>query len=1112
MIFNNFEKRDRQIFTVALILLVVSLGFTVFDDWVYRLTAKDIGTLESIGSVQMAKQDVRRRYKVDFGWNPLRTENKVYQGDSIFTGPDSSAIIKTLKGEEISIAPNSLVVINSKKDSLSIDIGFGSFEGRVAKGTKLLISSNNKITELDGNNAKIKIDAGGGDKIILNILDGQVKVKSGGAETTLGRNDSAELDGTDSLNRPDKNAFEIISPLADQRFRYQATVPVEFKWKSKRTYHRSKIKVSTRPDLEIPLLDAPITGSNYLAYGLPADQKLYWQILGEGGQSDVGEFWLLDTRPPNPVLPLQGMQFFFDPIKDGTKGTNVELKWSGGSPARRYQVQISTLAGFSAVLLDQKTEKMNFQVANLGAGEYYWRIRGLEFPDSPWSEPGQFKVSPEPSQILIPPRPEFQSELMILTKVHGLPANKVHILTARGAQSIIESAPRLEWSKVAGAQKYELQISDSRNFRSPLVSVTTTKTDFTWTTATPGAYYWRIRSSGEGYKAGVFSSARPLKVKVAAPIAISNPLIVDEVPDQALLQAPPPPITIRWNPTVFTKTYEVSFSKNSNFSGATRFITASADRQIQMPAPGKYFWKVRSLDKKQNPVSDESPIYTFEFQRTYKDPTLSENLIAMSPKQGESILLVGQGKSEILFQWNRPLKKAQYELQISYDIDFSNIAHDIKLEDTRYIFKEPLQNSVVYWRVRASTNQGSTPWTGANRFLVSYEKNPFDSEISEKLYFAKLRARERQKLLLAQLERRIEKLRTPAGASEIQLSTPVPNFAQNFVTIEQNIPDNDTANHLSELSMDESFAYIKNPPLLTWEKVPAGERYFIEIAKDPKFKEIVIKAPSLNNYYAWDSVRPGQFYWRVQAFNNRYTRSEYSPVQSLRAEVPVVSTTSPDNFVEILNEPREMWPPPSPFTLEWSPRVFAKAYELEFGENADFTISKTFRVTNASHEVRVSKIGTYFWRVRPVNEYGIGIARWTPTRSIEVAQAQRLPASEGELTGLFPTNRTMLYVGKGLMNLVFHFLGANDSPTTIEVSDTPNFEKVLAKSSAKGNKLKIQKDLPEGLLYWRLSQEAGLRGPASSTLSKVYQFILRKESEPYINPDKDPSPESISGE
>src|SRR5262249_33760345 len=141
--------------------------------------------------------------------------------------------------------------------------------------------------------------------------------------------------------------------------------------------------------------------------------------------------------------------------------------------------------------------------------------------------------------------------------------------------------------------------------------------------------------------------------------------------------------------------------RSSDFKATTRFVTAQAEKKVQLDKPGIYFWHVRALDKKNLPFSAYSAAYTLEFQRIYKDPRLIKNLMALYPKQQDSIVLVGTNKSEIEFQWTKPYKNALYRIELAYSPDFSDVFHSVDTKDNFYKYFEPFKARVVYWRVKA---------------------------------------------------------------------------------------------------------------------------------------------------------------------------------------------------------------------------------------------------------------------------------------------------------------------------------------------------------------------------------------------------------------------------
>ena len=1090
----SFEKTDQKILGVSLLLLLLSSYLLWQDGWIYNLVQKKNSDLQEIGRISFSKNDVRRRYEVALSWLPIKEKNNIYQGDSIFTGEDSSATIETQKGEKIFISPNSLVVINQKTDSISLDIGFGSVQGQIENGKKLLITSNNNITELIGDNATIKVDAGEGNKLVLNVLSGQVKISTPTGTKILSQDDATEIaiDGqTQDLIQP---GVQLLAPLANQYLLPEEDKPVLFKWKTAKPSARMKIKISVNSDLSNPLVDSRLNDNFYMGYNLPRDTELFWQVLTESGASEIRKMAVVGDRPPIPIYPKTGSQLYYDPsLPSQQLGINVDLNWERGSLASHFEVQVATDDQFNSVIRSAKAKEKAISLGVLSAGEYFWRVRSIDYANQKWSDTSVFRVGPEPTLILAPPVTLSSSKIYLIpTKTHSQPAATMSTLSPAATQTYIETFPRIEWSAVSEADHYIFEISNNKQFTDIIKKQKTTKTFYTWKNIAPGSYFWRVKAMGEKFKDGKFTLAQELVLATTPPETLSQSLIVDQVPDPILLKVQPPPLELKWLPTVFAKSYELQFSNNTQFKGATTILTENNSRRVQIPSPGVYYWRIRAIDKNKKPLSPFSTAYVLEFQRVYKDPTLIKDLMGIYPKQQDSIILVGGKNSELEFTWTKPYKKANYRIEIASDPSFQVVLFSDITTENFYKYKEKFTTRVVYWRVRAETDEFVTDWTGANRFLVSYENQPFDFDTSDLMFAARIKAKERQDLILSAREKKLARMRTPAGLLDLQLDTPELIDPPSQFLIDSNINPELNPLELVKQPYEKFFTQIRSAPIFKWNKVPAAERYVLQIARDPEFNNIIVKAPAWNPFYAWDTVRPGLFYYRVQAFNERYTRSQYSRVQKLEVAVNSPATISPDVFVEYFDEPKELWPPPKSLDLSWQSVAFARGYEVEIANNKDLKDSKRFRSLSAKAEVRVPTTGLYYWRVRAINENGVGVSSFSSVRSIEVLQAQRGPATVNGLTALFPKDRTMLFVGDGLINMAFHWASPNPKVSTdIEISNSPDFANVLAKIKGRNGVALLKEDLPEGRLYWRVRD--------LNSRSAVNEFILKRERAPYVS-------------
>lgn len=73
-----------------------------------------------------------------------------------------------------------------------------------------------------------------------------------------------------------------------------------------------------------------------------------------------------------------------------------------------------------------------------------------------------------------------------------------------------------DWSDVAGAATYQLQVDDATVFSSPLVFTATppaSSSQATTSTLRVGRFYWRVRALDGGGTAGAWSTVRRFEVR-----------------------------------------------------------------------------------------------------------------------------------------------------------------------------------------------------------------------------------------------------------------------------------------------------------------------------------------------------------------------------------------------------------------------------------------------------------------------------------------------------------------------------------------------------------------------------------------------------------------------
>ena len=146
--------------------------------------------------------------------------------------------------------------------------------------------------------------------------------------------------------------------------------------------------------------------------------------------------------PPAPAAPS-----LISPANLATVSQPVTFDWSDVANAASYTIQIDNSSNFTnPLILSQSVSVSQATIGGLPAQQLFWRVRGINSAgaNGPFSSTRRFTVQGAPSGPLSAP-----SRLT--------PANDARFNPGQ--------AITFDWSNVAGASTYTIQIDDRRAFR-----------------------------------------------------------------------------------------------------------------------------------------------------------------------------------------------------------------------------------------------------------------------------------------------------------------------------------------------------------------------------------------------------------------------------------------------------------------------------------------------------------------------------------------------------------------------------------------------------------------------------------------------------------------------
>ncbi len=180
--------------------------------------------------------------------------------------------------------------------------------------------------------------------------------------------------------------------------------------------------------------------------------------------------------------------------------------------------------------------------------------------------------------------------------------------------------------------------------------------------------------------------------------------------------------------------------------------------------------------------------------------------------------------------------------------------------------------------------------------------------------------------------------------------------------------------------------------VLRWQPVPGGASYDLQVARDPRFANVVASARVAVPGYRWQRIPAERHYWRVRSLDDQGRAGPWSEVRVIDAALVAPEPLSPpDGARFVLGEgPREV-------AFEARPSELLREYAVEISTAPEFaSVVASHRGAASSARVRLPGPGAFYWRLTGTSLTGEATPPSDP-RSFTVALAPPSPVGPAPL-------------------------------------------------------------------------------------------------------------------
>ena len=144
----SLEKVDTFIIYACILSAVASSAWLIYD---LTFNKFELNGQEPIGKISLVKNHVKRKFNRSLVWYDVAKQETVYENDWIFTGSASETQIELNEGGQLTVDPDSLIILTKKNGNIKLNLQHGSLIANVSSDVEINVLKDGKLEQVESN-------------------------------------------------------------------------------------------------------------------------------------------------------------------------------------------------------------------------------------------------------------------------------------------------------------------------------------------------------------------------------------------------------------------------------------------------------------------------------------------------------------------------------------------------------------------------------------------------------------------------------------------------------------------------------------------------------------------------------------------------------------------------------------------------------------------------------------------------------------------------------------------------------------------------------------------------------------------------------------------------